>query len=165
MQTTTRISSLARASGVAVALLGLAACASMPPPTGLMQRAQQQLDAARNARAGDYAPVDLQFATQRFQSAQNKMNDNDYAAARDLANESLADGRLAQTRAELAATRKKIVNQRAKNTRLRNQLLNPAKASSGSSNGLPEEITLPQPSSGAPAPATSSGHPSSGDRS
>ncbi len=143
----------------AAALLLLAACASVPPPTSLMQRAQQQLDAAEQAQAADYAPVDLTFAKQRYQSAQAAMNDSKYALARDMANESLADGRLAQTRAELAAVREKIQKQNAENKRLQAQLLNPPKpdtpapGAQGSSNGgLPAQIVLPQPASSALAP-------------
>lgn len=140
----------------------LAACASVPPPTNLMQRAQQQLDAANQARASDYAPVDLTFAKQRLQSAQAAMNNRKYALARDMANESLADGRLAQTRAELAATRKQISKQNAENKRLRAQLLKkaaPARSTTPASSnaGLPEQITLPEPA----APA-SSGQPVTG---
>lgn len=157
----------ARLLAVASALLLLAACASVPPPTNLMQRAKQQLDAARAARAADYAPVDLTFAKQRYEEAQAAMGAEKYALARDMANESLADGRLAETRADLAATRKQIRQQNAENKRLRAQLLNaPASPSSsdGDNGGLPAQITLPQPAPAAsvPTPPASSGQPSTG---
>lgn len=157
----------ARLLATASALLLLAACASVPPPTNLMQRAKQQMDAARAARAADYAPVDLTFAKQRYEEAQTAMGAEKYALARDMANESLADGRLAETRAELATARKQIRQQNAENKRLRAQLLN-APASSQSSNGgnggLPTQIVLPQPAPAASAPAhpASSGRPSTG---
>lgn len=149
---------------VASALLLLAACASVPPPTSLMQRAKQQMDAARQAGATDYAPVDLTFAQQRYAAAQTAMGTENYALARDMANEALADGRLAETRAELAATRKQISKQNAENKRLRAQLLNapaPAQASSPSS-GLPAQITLPQPASSTSTRPAASSQPSTG---
>lgn len=133
--------------GLAVALL-LAGCASVPPPTALMARAEQQLDAARQAHAADFAPVDYGFATQRYQAAQAAVSAGKYDVATDMANESLADARLAQTRAELAAVRRQVKAQRAENTRLRQQLLKaPAAASTSGSTagGLPSQVVLPQP--------------------
>lgn len=152
----------------AAALLLLGACASVPPPTDLMARAQQQLDIAQKAQASDYAPVDLGFAKQRFQSAQVAMSAKKYAQARDLAEESLADGRLAQTRAELAVLRKRIRQQSAQNARLRAQFQSggasaPASGSSAGqgpdNSGLPAEVTLPQAT--LPAPAATPAQPSS----
>lgn len=159
----------ARILAAASALLLLAACASVPPPTNLMQRAKQQMDAARQAGATDYAPVDLTFAKQRYAAAQAAMSAENYALARDMANESLADGRLAQTRAELGTTRKQISKQNAENKRLQAQLLNapaPARTSRPSSSGLPAQIVLPQPvpASSAPASPATSGQPSTGGR-
>lgn len=131
-------------SVLAMALL-LASCASVPPPHGQMQRADQQLNAARNADADDYAPVDLQLAKQRYQEAQGAMNEEDYARARDLARESYADGRLAQTRAQLAATRKQIKSGKAENARLRKQLLSDDANDTAEDSDQPTEITLPEP--------------------
>src|SRR5699024_3964600 len=119
------------------------------------------------AQASDYAPVDLGFAKQRFQSAQAAMSAKKYSLAQDLAQESLADGRLAQTRAELAALRKKIRRQSAQNARLRAQFQNgggaPASGSSAGggvdNGGLPAQVTLPQAT--LPAPASTPARPSS----
>lgn len=144
----------------AAALALLAACASVPPPVNLMQRAQQQLEAAQKAQAANYAPVDFGFARKRYQAAQAAMAAKKYDVATDMANESLADGRLAQTRAELAAVRKHIQAQQAENARLQRQLLGQSNQSGKTHNangGLPGQIVLPQapaaPAS-APAPAT-----------
>ncbi len=159
MAMTAKIPTHLRTLGAASALALLAACASVPPPTGLVQRAQQQLEAARDAQADDYAPVDMTFAEQRLQAAQAAMNAGKYAQARDMANESLADGRLAQTRAELAVARKEIKARSAENKRLRQQLLAPPESAAparpappaSNNSGLPEEIMLPQPQEPAPA--------------
>lgn len=164
MATTMKTPTCLRALGVASALLFLAGCASVPPPTDLMQRAQQQLQGARDAHAEDYAPVDLTFAEQRFKSAQAAMQAKKYALARDMAEESRADAHLARVRADLAVARKEIKTRNAENQRLRQQLLEPAKsapakpAAAASRNaGLPDEIMLPQPQE--PASAQSGGHP------
>lgn len=145
----------------AAALMLIAGCASTPPPTGLMTRAQHQLAALQKVKAADYAPVDLGFAKKRFHAAQAAMAEKKYDQATDLARESLADSRLAQTRAELALLRGKIHKQNAENTRLRSQLLKPStppapareSSSQGNNNGLPSQIMLPQPKP--PAPASS----------
>ncbi|HET7268901.1 MAG TPA: DUF4398 domain-containing protein [Oleiagrimonas sp.] len=139
----------------------LVGCASTPPPTGLMTRAQQQLTAAQKAQAADYAPVDLGFAKKRFQAAQAAMAAKKYDKATDMARESLADSRLAQTRAELAVLRNRIRKQNAENQRLRAQLLEPStpsapaqeSSSRDNNNGLPSQITLPQPAPASSAPA------------
>lgn len=153
--------------------LALAGCASTPPPTALMARAQQQIQAAEAAQAADFAPVDLGFARKRYQSAQAAMNTQKYDLAQDMANESIADSRLAQARAKLAAVRRQIKAQRAENARLREQLLSgPATpASSAADNaapsGLPSQIVLPQPAppaSSMPAPPASSPLPAAGAR-
>lgn len=150
----------ARLGLVVACLATLAACASVPPPTDLMARAQDQLNAAHQAKASIYAPVDLDFAKQRFAAAQAAMQAKKYKDARDMANESLADGQLAQTRAELAALRKAIRAQKAENTRLKQQLLQPAPASSAGAaddnNGVPSQMTLPA-APAVPASAASTG--------
>ncbi len=161
MATTAKFPTRLRTLGMASALALLAACASVPPPTGLMQRAQQQIEAARDVQAEDYAPVDMTFAEQRFKAAQSAMDAHKYALAQDMAEEARADAQLAQTRAELAVARKEIKTRNAENQRLRKQLLEPAppasSAPSRGNSGLPEEITLPQPQGSAPADGAQEG--------
>ncbi len=105
----------------AVALL--AACAGVPPPTGLVQRAQQQLQAARAAKAADYAPTDLADAEQHVKAAQAAMAAKEYPAAQDNAEAAQVTARLAQVRSELAVARREISQRSAENVRLRQQLL------------------------------------------
>lgn len=146
----------ALAGAAALAAL-VAGCASVPPPTAAMARAQNQLQAAQEAQAADYDPVDLDFAKGRFQQAQAAMNARKYAQAADLAEESLADGRLAQTRAQVGALREQIRSKTEENTRLRARLLdNPAPppsaapaAPASSTTELPEQV-LPAPASSEP---------------
>lgn len=145
--------------------LVLAGCASMPPPDDSMNLAQTQLQAARDAGAADYAPVDLGFAQDKFQQAQNAMAERKYPQAADLAEESRADAELAQAKALLGAARAKIQDKVHENSRLRalgeqeaadaarQQAPAPAAPADASSTSLPdEELPAPAaPSSSAPA--------------
>ena len=115
-----------RTRGVVPALLlavslSLGGCASVPPPDGAMNQAQSQLQAARDAGAPDYDPVDFGFAQDKFQQAQAAMSDRKYALASDLADESRADATLARTKAQLAAARAQIQSKSDANSQLRAQ--------------------------------------------
>ncbi len=103
------------------ALLTLGGCATVPPPDSSMNLAQNQLQAARDAGAADYAPVDLGFAQDKFQQAQAAMAERKYADAATLAEESGADAELARAKARLGAARAHIQSKVQENTRLRAQ--------------------------------------------
>ena len=101
--------------------LSLGGCASVPPPDSAMNQAQAQLQAARDAGAADYDPVDFGFAQDKFQQAQVAMADRKYAQAADLADESRADATLARTKALLGAARAQIQSKTDANSQLRAQ--------------------------------------------
>lgn len=109
------------ATAVLVMTLALAGCATVPPPDDSMNLAQTQLQAARDAGAADYAPVDLGFAQDKFQQAQAAMAERKYADAATLAEESRADAELARAKARLGAARAQIQGKVQENTRLRSQ--------------------------------------------
>ncbi len=100
-------------------VLALGGCASTPPPNDSMNQAQARLQAARDAGAADYAPVDLGFAQDKFQQAQSAFSDRKYADAENLAEESRADAELAAAKARLAAARAQIQNKTQQNDSLR----------------------------------------------
>ncbi len=139
----------------------LAACASIPPPTGIMSRARAAIDAAQQAGAADADPVDLAFARGKLQQAQQAMGKGKNGKARDLAQESLADSQLALTKARLATLRARVAAQRKENQRLQNQLLQrapaPGKTVAPGSGGTVEE--LPQAVLPMPAPPSSAASP------
>ena len=145
---------------VAFALtLALASCASVPPPNDSMNMAQLQLQAARDAGAADYAPVDLGFAQDKFQQAQAAMADRKYADAANLAEESRADAELAQAKARLGATRTQMQNKVQENSHLRaegeqadSQDQAPPSASSSSNAAPPEDMPAPSSSALSPPP-------------
>jgi hypothetical protein len=101
--------------------LALGGCASVPPPDSAMNQAQSQLQAARDAGAADYDPVDFGFAQDKFQQAQAAMADRKYALAGDLADESRADATLARTKALLGQARAQIQSKTDANSQLRAQ--------------------------------------------
>lgn len=105
-----------------IASIALAGCASVPPPDGAMNMAQNRLQAARDADAADYAPVDLGFAQNKFQQAQSAMATSDYAIASNLADESSADAELARAKARLGSARAKIKTKTQDNARLRQRM-------------------------------------------
>lgn len=137
-------------------MLALAGCASVPPPDGSMNQAQTQLQLARDAGAADYAPVDLDFAQNKFQQAQAAMVSRNYADAAHLATESVADAELAQAKARLGAARAQVQSKVKENSRLRAQ--GEREAAGGSA--LPQEMPArssfdPVPAQDMPAPASS----------
>ena len=139
---------IGRSSRIRVAaaalLLALAGCATVPPPDNSMNQAQAQLQAARDADAADYAPVDLGFAQDKFQQAQAAMAARKYADAAALSEESRADAELARAKARLAVARAQIQSKVQENTRLRGI-------------GGQSDTGQPQASSAAPAADASSG--------
>jgi hypothetical protein len=145
-----------RTLGPVLALtLALAGCATVPPPDDAMNRAQSQLQAARDAGAADYAPVDLGFAQDKFQQAQAAMAARKYADAANLSEESRADADLAAAKARLGAARSKIQSKVHENTSLRDlgeqaaQATPPLPAQPAPAEGtssVPPEADLPAPS-------------------
>ncbi len=158
-----RLRSLCAALALSLTL-ALAGCASVPPPNDSMNLAQAKLQAARDAGAADYAPVDLGFAQDKFQQAQTAMAERKYAEAADLAEESRADAELASAKARLGAERAQIQRKVQENTRLRvlgEQVASQPQAQSAapadaSSSTLPDQ-NLPAPAGSAPLPPTDGG--------
>ncbi|WP_266169923.1 DUF4398 domain-containing protein [Dyella subtropica] len=139
---------------LALALASLGGCASVPPPDGAMSLAQSQLRAARDAGAADYAPVDLDFAQNKFQQAQAAMARSKYEDAAALAEEAQADAELARAKARLGAARAQIQNKAEANSRLRDQIeqsLSSHEAPQSQQSGLPAQ----QPTNDMPAPSSS----------
>ena len=126
-------------------MLALAGCATVPPPDGSMNQAQTQMQLARDAGAADYAPVDLDFAQNKFQQAQAAMVSRRYADAANLATESIADAELAQAKARLGAARAQVQGKVQENSRLR--------ARGERDAGLVPQREMPPQSSFDPVPA------------
>ena len=104
----------------------LAACASTPPPRGLLDGADRAIADARSARAENFAPVELGHAQERFAAARMAMSERDYALAVDYALQAELDARLAQSRSLAASGREEIKRRTEENARLRRELLEEA---------------------------------------
>jgi hypothetical protein len=143
-------------SGLLVAAgLAIGGCASVPPPDNAMNLAQGQLQAARDAQAADYAPVDLGFAQDKFQQAQAAMAQRHYADAAKWAEESRADAELARAKARLAAAREQIQGKLAENTRLRQQGEQASPSAPSPPAAAGDQGVLPEQPQDMPAPAAS----------
>lgn len=105
---------LATASVLALAL-GLAACASTPPPVASMTTARAAITQAEAAGAGQLAPVELLSARDKLVKAESAVREERFDLARRLADEAAVDGQLAERsarlqRAKLAAAEMKRSN-------------------------------------------------------
>lgn len=169
--------------GLAVLAAALAGCASAPPPIQLMDHAQTEIRAARNAGAATAAPEELAEAERRLAAAQQLTSTHDNDKATDKAEEAEAAAATAHTRAEAARLDQEINRQTRVNTGLKADLkrrqaaaaaaqqaaVAPASASSSAGGNVPvmlPSIQLGQPASGStagsPAPASTAGPPTSG---
>lgn len=143
-----------------VLALSLAGCATAPPPDGSMNQAQNQLQMARDAGAADYAPVDLDFAQNKFQQAQAAMVKRNYRDAAKFATESVADGELAQAKAKLGAARAQLQNKVKENSRLRAEGDRDAAGDSGVPQDMPTRSSFdPVPAQDMPATDSSTSLP------
>jgi predicted S18 family serine protease len=111
-----------QASALVSAML-LAACASTPPPTGLLDEARRAVADAREARADDHAPVELGFAEEKLAGARAAMEARDYATAASLASQAELNAQLAAARSRAATGRAAVQAQSEENARLRRELL------------------------------------------
>lgn len=144
---------------LATAALGLvfatlAGCASTPPPNGSMNEALAQFQAARDAGAADYAPVDLDYAQSKLRQAQSAMASKKYDDAAVLADESRADSELARAKARLGAARAQNSAKSKENSRMRVEMIdNHANDTVPIPNNVQEsETTLPEAQDTTPPP-------------
>ncbi|NID04204.1 DUF4398 domain-containing protein [Luteibacter jiangsuensis] len=142
-------------ASLALAIATLAGCASVPPPDGAMNQALAQLQAARDAGAADYAPVDLDYAQAKFRQAQAAMASRKYEEAALLADESRADSELARAKARLGAARAQNTAKSKENSKMRVDMIdNHANDTVPIPNNVQEsETVLPEPVDNTPPPA------------
>jgi hypothetical protein len=110
-------------AALALVFATLAGCASVPPPDGSMNQALAQLQAARDAGAADYDPVDLDYAQSKFRQAQAAMAAKKYDEASVLADESRADSELARAKARLGAARAQNSSKSKENAQMRVEMI------------------------------------------
>lgn len=109
--------------GLALAgVLGLAGCASTPPPTEELAAAQLSVTRAADADADQYASADIQQARRALSQAQAAMGMDRADEARTLALSASALADLAHARARQAETESELSARRAEITNLRQRL-------------------------------------------
>ena len=101
----------------------MAGCASTPPPLGLLEDAERAVSAAHDARADDYAPVELGFAEEKLAAARAALDARDNAGAQALALQAELNATLAEARSRAGARRAAVQRQSEENARLRSELL------------------------------------------
>lgn len=129
---------------VPILAIALAGCATTPPPTGLLDRADAQIRAARDAGATTRAPDDFAEAQRRMALAQDAASrgDNDTAAA--SAEEAQAAAETARARARAADLQAQLLAKTDENARLQSDL-EQRQAEAAAAQSAP---TAPPPASG-----------------
>jgi Domain of unknown function (DUF4398) len=77
-----------------------------PPPTEALSKAELDLRAASEARADEFAPMDLQSAREKFEASKKAMAAKRYDEARRLAEIAQVEAELAAAKAEAELTRR-----------------------------------------------------------
>lgn len=85
--------------------LGFSACATAQPPVGTLSQAELAVRQASESNASQYAPVELQSARENLDKARLALHAQDYQRASHMAEQALADARLAEARAEVESSR------------------------------------------------------------
>lgn len=105
----------------AVCFLFLAGCASEKPVRSIAN-AETSLQRAREARAIDYAPLELKLAQEKLQAARQAMDKEDYKQAKSLAEEAQAHAQLAEAQARSGQSQKMAQEMRQSIETLRSEL-------------------------------------------
>jgi predicted S18 family serine protease len=82
-----------------VAMLGLGACSSVPPPEQQLANADSAVREAEEANAASEAPAPLRRARDKLEQARNAMDAEEYVDARRLAEQAAVDAELAEVQA------------------------------------------------------------------
>jgi hypothetical protein len=101
----------------------LSACASTPPPQRELDAAADALAQAQQAKAGDYAPVELDKARELLAAAKVAATNRDNARALSLAESAELEATLALARSRAAVARAAVSRGVEENARLRRELL------------------------------------------
>ncbi len=107
----------------ASALLTLGACASKGmPPTSELAAARAAITQAEASGAAQLAPVDLYSARDKLLRAETVMRNEQFDEARRLAEQSAADGDLAERKARAERSRKAVVELEKANATLKQEV-------------------------------------------
>lgn len=85
--------------------LGVSACSTAQPPVGSLSRAESAVRQASESNASEYAPMELRSAREKLDEARLALHAQEYERANHLAEQALADARLAEARAKVESSR------------------------------------------------------------
>jgi hypothetical protein len=94
---------------IGCAVVAIAGCASVPPPTEQMAVSKSAVANAVSAGGAEYAPVEMKLAQDKMDRARRAMEKEDYENARWLAEEAQAYARLAEKKAQSAKAQKAAI--------------------------------------------------------
>ena len=104
------------------------ACASAPPPTGVMSQAELAVRDAERSQASQYAALELQMARENFDLAKQAMQRKEHETARRMAEKALVEARLAEDKALAASTREAAEELRRSIDSLRDEISRASKS-------------------------------------
>ena len=104
------------------------ACASAPPPTGVMSQAELAVRDAERSQASQYAALELQMARENFDQAKQAMQRKEHETARRMAEKALVEARLAEDKALAASTREAAEELRRSIDSLRDEISRASKS-------------------------------------
>jgi predicted lipid-binding transport protein (Tim44 family) len=97
------------------------ACAGVAPMEKMV-KLESTISNARQAEAIVYAPLELKFAEDKYEMAQDAIADKDYDVARQLADEALMDAQFAEVKALSVKAEKDAQEMRESIETLRSEL-------------------------------------------
>lgn len=100
----------------------LAGCGPTKPPNTGLEEAARHLQAARNAGASTYAPLELRGAEERLSAGRAAADKRHYDEAIQLAQESQINSDLAAAKARLGKVRERVEARTRENAKLRQEL-------------------------------------------
>lgn len=130
---------LAKAAAAA-SVLAFAACATIPPPTDELDRAESAIKRAEEARVADYASPELTSARTKLVAAREAVTREDMTLAARLADQARLDAEVATAKAQAAKAKANIAEMQKSNAVIQQE------ADRNSTNVAP--VILPPP----PAP-------------
>jgi len=121
---------------------GIIACASAPPPVEKLTIAKTSIERADQARAGQFAPVELNQARAKLTAAQTAADKHDQELAARMADQADVDAQLAESTARAKQQEQLVTEMDASLRDLRDETLR--RNSSGAGPSAPQPQTPPQ---------------------
>ena len=105
----------------AASVLALAACATIPPPTDQLTRAENAIKRAEEARVADYASPELKSAREKLAAAREAVTREDMVLAARLADQAHLDAEVATAKTEAAKAQANIAEMKKANSAIQQE--------------------------------------------